>query len=165
MTQDVLQAVQQLQRLSRHHFYLSPYWTERIDRALTSILCNPRKSGNPHHLVRNALSDARKILHRRHEICSFTRIQTYDDDFGNDNSIETVADFHCQNSETILQYEDWLERACLNEKDKIILNLLLRGDEAQEIAKKLGITIVQARVQISRTRKRAKARWEADTNV
>ena len=165
MTKDVFQAVQQLQQLSRDYFYSSPYWTERTDRALNSVLRNPSKSGNPHHLVRNTLSDARKILHRRNEICSFTRIRTYDDDSGSDNSIETIADFHCENLETIWQYEDWLERACLNEKDKIILNLLLRGDEAQEVAKKLGITIVQARVQISRTRKRAKARWEADTNV
>ncbi len=165
MTQDIFQAVQQLQRLSRHHFYSSPYLTERTDRALTSILCNPSKSGNPHHLVRNTLSDARKILHRRNEICSFTRVQKYDDDSGNDNSIETIADFHCENSETIFQYEDWLERACLNEKDKIILNLLLHGYEAQEVAKKLCTTIEQARVQISRARKRAKARWEADTNV
>jgi len=165
MTQDVFQAVQQLQRLSCRHFYSSPYLTERTDRALTSILCNPSKSGNPYHLVRNTLSDARKILHRRNEICSFTRIQSYDDDSSNNHSIGTIADFQCENSETILQYEDWLERAYLSEKDKIILNLLLLGDEAQEVAKKLGITIVQARVQISRTRKRAKARWEADTNV
>ena len=161
MTQDVFQAVQELQRLSCRYFYSSPYLTERTDRALDSLLRNPSKSGNPHHLVRNTLSDARKILHRRSEICSFIRIQTYDDDSGNDNSIETIADFHCDRSETILQYEDWLERASLEEKDKIIFKLLLRGDKSQEVAKKLGITILQARVQISR----AKARWEADTNV
>lgn len=163
MTEDVFQAVQQLQQLSCKHFYSSPYWTERTDRAISSILSNPSKSGNPRHLVRNMLSDARKILHRRNEICSFTQIKTCDDDSGHD--IETIADFRFEDLETVFQYEDWLERSRLSDKDKIILNLLLHGSEAQEVADKLGITIEQARVQISRTRKRAKACWEADINV
>jgi hypothetical protein len=98
MTQDVFQAVQQLQQLSRDYFYSSPYWTERTDRALDSILHNPSKVGNPHHLVRNALSDARKILHRRNEICPFTRIRAYDDNSGNDNSavnsLQIEADYN-----------------------------------------------------------------------
>lgn len=162
MTEDVFQAVQQLQQLSCKYFYSIPYWTERTDRAISSILNNPSKSGNPRHLVRNMLSDARKKLHRRNEICSFTHIKTCDDSVYN---IETIADFHFEEVETVLQYEDWLERACLSDKDKIILNLLLNGSKAQEVAKKLGITIEQARVQISRTRKRAKACWEADINV
>ena len=163
MTEDVFEAVKQLQQLSCKHFYSSPYWTERIDKAISSILRNPNKSGNPRHLVRNMLSDARKILHRRNEICSFTKIKTCDNDFEQD--IETIADFRSKNLETVFQYEDWLERACLNDKDKIILNLLLHGSEAQEVAEKLGITIKQASVQISRTRKRVKACWESDNNV
>lgn len=162
MTEDVFQAVQQLQQLSRKHFYSSPYWTERTDRAISSILSNPSKSGKPRHLVRNMLSDARKILQRRNEICSFAQIKTCDDS-GHD--IETITDFRFEDLETVFQYEDWLERACLSDKDKIILNLLLHGSEAQEVAEKLGMTIEQARVQISRARKRAKARWEADINV
>ncbi|MBV6628229.1 MAG: sigma-70 family RNA polymerase sigma factor [Rivularia sp. (in: Bacteria)] len=163
MTEDVFQAVQQLQQLCCKYFYSSPYWTERTDRAISSILRNPSKSGNPDHLVRNTLSDARKILHRRNEICSFTKIKMCDDDFGHD--IETIPDFRFKNLETVFQYEDWLERACLSDRDKIILNLLFHGSEAQEVAEKLGITIEQARVQISRTRKRAKACWESDINV
>ena len=163
MTEDVFQAVQELQKLSCKHFYSSPYWTERTDRAISSILSNPSKSSNPHHLVRNMLSDARKILQRRNEICSFTQIKTCDDDPGHE--IETIADFRFEDLETVFQYEHWLERARLSDKDKIILNLLLHGSEAQEVAEKLGITIEQARVQISRTRKRAKACWETDINV
>ncbi len=164
MTNDVSEAVQRLQKRSCKYFYSSLYWTERTDRAIDTILRNPNRSGHPSHLVRNALSDSRKIVHRRRQICSLIEMKTCDgDDFG--HNIELVPDSRNKELEEVFIVQDWLERASLSSQDRRVLTLLLKGSEAKEVAEKLGITVQQARVRISRARKRAKACWEADTNV
>jgi DNA-directed RNA polymerase specialized sigma24 family protein len=164
MTGDAFVAVQLLQKLSCKYFYSSPYWTERTDRAIDTILRNPHCSGNPSHLVRNALSDARKILHRRSQICSLREITTCEDD-NCGNNIELVADPRNEKLEEVFTVKDWFERASLSSQERVVLTLLLNESEAKEIAEELGITVQQARVRISHARKRAKTCWEADTDV
>lgn len=164
MTDDVFVALKMLQRISYKHFYSSPYWTERTDRAIDTILRNPNCSGNPSHLVRNALSDARKILHRRSQICSFTQINVCEGDSSGHN-IEIVADPRNEEIQAAFIVEDWLEKASLSSRERTVLTLLLNGNGAKEVAEELGIAVQQARVRISRARKSAKACWEADTDV
>ncbi|MEH2102550.1 MAG: sigma factor-like helix-turn-helix DNA-binding protein [Nostoc sp.] len=164
MTDDVLAALKLLQQRSRIYFYSSPYLTEQVDRAIDTILRNPNTSGKPFHLIKNALSDARKVLRRRSQICPCAEIKTCEDD-RSERNIEMVADPRFKDLEAVFQLEDWLERTSLNSQDRVVLTLLLNGSEAKEIAENLGISVQQVRVWISRARKRAKNRWEVDTNV
>lgn len=164
MTDDVFAALKLLQQRSCNYFYSSPYLTEQVDRAIDTIIRNPDSSGKPFHLIRNALSDARKVLRRRSQICPFAEIRTCEDDRF-EHTLEMVADTRFKDLEAFFQLEDWLERTSLSSQDREVLTLLLNGSEAKEIAKKLGISVQQVRVWITRARKRAKRRWEVDTSV
>ena len=164
MANDSFAAVLLLQQRSFKCFNSSPYWTERIDRALDDTIRNIHRTGNPSHLVRNALSDAGKVLSRRNDICRFKDVQNAEDD-SNESSVETIADPRTQGIEAAFMIRDWVDRTSLSDTDRNTLILLIDGSEADEIAGSLGLTVQQARVQISRARKRAKAQWEADTNV
>ena len=164
MTDDVIKAVQLLHKRSDKSFYKTPYWTERIDIAIDIILRHPNSEGNPFHLVKNALSDSRKFLRRRSQICPLIEIKISADE-PSEHNIEIVADPRIQGLETVFTIKHWLEKASLSESEQFLLTLLWHDEEAKEVAEKLGITVQQARVRISRARKRAKTLWEADTNV
>jgi DNA-directed RNA polymerase specialized sigma24 family protein len=165
INENVAAAVQILQGLNRQYFYSSSYWTERIDRAIDSTLRSPNNSKPPSHLVRNALSDARKVIHRRRQICSVIEARKQDKDTQLDQSIEAISDLSINSMEAVFAIQNWFERARLKDKDRAVLSILIEGGEAEDVAKYLNLPIKQARVCISRARKSALALWKEDIHV
>jgi DNA-directed RNA polymerase specialized sigma24 family protein len=161
----VADAVQILQRRNRQYFYSSSYWTERTDRAIDIILRSPDSSKPPSHIVRNALSDARKVIHRRRQVCSIIEAPKQDKDEQLEQSIEAIPDSSINSIEAVFAIKDWFERARLKDKDRAVLSILLEGGEAEDVAKYLNLSIKQARVCISRARKSALALWKEDIHV
>jgi len=162
---NVAAAVQILQGQTSKHFYSSSYWTERTDRAIDIILRNPDSSKHPSHLVRNALSDARKVIHRRRQVCSIIEVRKQDKDEQLEQSIEAIPDSSINSIEAVFAIKDWFERARLKDKDRAVLSILLEGGEAEDVAKYLNLPIKQARVCISRARKSALTLWKEDIHV
>lgn len=162
---NVAAAVQILQGQNSKHFYSSSYWTERTDRAIDSILRTPDNSKPPSHLVRNALSDARKVIHRRKQICSVIEVRKQDKDAQIDQSIEAIPDSSINSIEAVFALKDWFERARLKDKDRAVLSILLKGGEAEDVANYLNLPVKQARVCISRARKSALILWKEDIHV
>lgn len=165
MNENVATAVQILQGRNRQHFYSSFYWTERIDRAMDTILRSPDSSKHPSHLVRNALSDARKVIHQRRQIYSVIEAQKPDKDNQLEQSIEAIPDLSINSMEAVFAIKDWFERAPLKDKDRAVLSILIEGGEAEDVAKYLNLSVKQARVRISRARKNASALWKQDIDV
>lgn len=162
---NVAAAVQILQGHNRQHFYSSSYWTERTDRAIDIILRSPESSKHPSHLVRNALSDARKVIYRRRQICSVIEARKQDKTNQLEQSIEAIPDVSTNSLEAVFAIKDWFERACLKDKDRAVLSILIEGGEAEDVAKCLNLSVKQARVWISRARKNALALWKEDLHV
>src|SRR2546430_6590067 len=71
MTNDVAAAIAILQRGCLGAIGASCYWSERYELALDDLLRKPNRVGNPHHLVRNALSNARKRMEARKHVAVF----------------------------------------------------------------------------------------------
>lgn len=165
INENVAAAVQILQGLNRQYFYSSSYWTERIDRAIDSILRSPDNSKPPSHLVRNALSDARKVIYRRRQICSVIEVRKQDKDAQLDQSIEAIPDLSINSMEVVFAIQNWFERARLKDKDRAVLSILIEGGEAEDVAKYLNLPVKQARVCISRARKSALTLWKKDIHV
>ncbi len=161
----VADAVQILQRRNRQYFYSSSYWSERTDRAIDIILRSPDSSKPPSHIVRNALSDARKVIHRRRQVCSIIEAPKQDKDEQLEQSIEAIPDSSINSIEAVFAIKDWFERARLKDKDRAVLSILLEGGEAEDVAKYLNLSIKQARVCISRARKSALTLWKEDIHV
>jgi hypothetical protein len=161
----VADAVQILQRRNRQYFYSSSYCTERTDRAIDIILRSPDSSKPPSHIVRNALSDARKVIHRRRQVCSIIEAPKQDKDEQLEQSIEAIPDSSINSIEAVFAIKDWFERARLKDKDRAVLSILLEGGEAEDVAKYLNLPIKQARVCISRARKSALTLWKEDIHV
>jgi hypothetical protein len=165
INENVAAAVQILQGRNRQYLYSSSYWAERADRAIDIILRNPDSSKHPSHLIRNALSDARKVIHRRRQICSVIEARKQDKDEQLEQSIEAIPDSSINSIEAVFAIKDWFERARLKDKDRAVLSILLEGGEAEDVAKYLNLSVKQARVCISRARKSALTLWKEDIHV
>ncbi|MBC6475336.1 MAG: hypothetical protein GDA48_23095 [Hormoscilla sp. GM102CHS1] len=165
MNANVINAVLMHQERQNREFYFSSYWSERIDRAIDKLLRNSDSLKPPSHLVRNALSDAGKVIDRRQSICSVVEIRQVDKDNQQQHELESFPDISANSSEELLAIKSWLERARLLEKDRTILSILLKGGEAEDVAQRFNSTVKQARVRISRTRKRAWKLYQEDTHV
>jgi DNA-binding CsgD family transcriptional regulator len=170
MTDDVVAAIAILQERCRREGDRSPYWNERIERALDDLVRNPNRTGNPHHLVRNALSNAGQMLDRRRQLCSIQFVGTPADlevyldldhrgmldgrrrlHTARPGSWDDAADHHR------IAVASWLAHAPLTRKDRRLLQLLAHGTEADEIAAHDNAPVHRVRVQVSRARQRASA--------
>lgn len=165
MIENIANAVEILQKRNACYFYSSPYWTERVDRAIDTLLRHPHSTRKPYHLIKNALSDARKVMHRRSQICPIAEVRNTEEGTQLQQSVENLADSSANSVEFILGIIDWLNNAPLNSNYRTILSLLMQGYEAEDIAIHLDLTVKEARVRISQARRRAKALWKEDTNV
>ena len=132
------------------------HWrAEQTEEALNGLLANPHRIGEPFHLERNAMSDARKKLERRATL--------FADHIG---EIEVMAhadgDFDSQTGEPyeILRADviDTVRRSS-TENDLVVLALALDGGGASEVAAELGIPYEVAKVRLSRARQRARKAW------
>lgn len=163
MTADLLLAVQILQSKNSQFFTSSPYWTERIDRAINSLLNTPGHIGYPPNIVRNALSDAGKNLRRRQELLPIVDIKEVDKD-GTPihRKVELIPDPSAQSTINYVELELWLDQICLSPTDRAILQILLQGGEAEEVRKHFNISLPQARVRVSRVRSRVWTIWKGE---
>ena len=159
MTDNITNAVFMLQQRSSREFYISPYYTEIIDRAIDYLLRNPHLDKRPRYLIRNAIADAKKTIRKRQRICSIVYSQPF--------LTEYISDCHSRNRavEEFWAFKDWFKRIELSDRDKLIIDFLLRGKTEYSLAQYWNISVKQARVRICRTRKRIFQLWQTDSNL
>lgn len=150
MNVDIARAVALLQR--RITFYESrDHWrTEQAEEAANLLLAQPHRQGDPEHLVRNALADARRKLSRRAEILS-----QYGPETGWLEE-QTSDDF----AYLLIEITDFLRRS-VTPSDQDLLELAFRGEIADQIAVQLGLPLARVREELSRARARARNAREA----
>ena len=157
MTDNIANAVLLLQQRSSREFYVSPYYTKIIDRAIDYLLRNPHLDKRPQYLIRNAIANAKKTANNRQRICSIVSLKSF--------YTEYIPNRHSHNQaiEEFWAFKDWFERIELTDRDKLIINFLLRGKTDCHLAQHWKIPIKQARVRISRTKKRIFRLWQTDS--
>jgi hypothetical protein len=132
-----------------------PHWrAEQAEEALNSLLAHPHRTGEPFHLERNALSDARKKLERRATLLA-SRI----------DEVDVMAQTGRSESEAGEPYEifraeviDTVRRTS-TDADLTVLALALEGGGASEVADALSLPYEVAKVRLSRARQRARIAW------
>ena len=133
-----------------------PHWrAEQTEEALNGLLSRPDRAGDPFHLERNAMSDARKKLQRRATL--------FTDNVGD---IEVMAggggsgDGPRKDPFDILRADiaDTIDRTS-GDNDRAILGIAFEGGGAHEVARALGIPYDVAKVRLSRARQRARVAW------
>lgn len=173
MTGDVVLAIQQLQgRIGRVPTTRNRYWTERYERALDELVRNPDKTGNPTYLARNASANAGKVLKRRLELCTPIQNSEDDDAVGRQprgvsvlkdpaatRALEEVEDTVAA-GELRLVIDAWFAEADLSDRDRTVVEILLREGDEYDVARQLDLTLSQARVCVSRARARARSSWQ-----
>lgn len=143
LTHDSYEACLLLQARISHFQHRSHWLTEQAEEALTEMLRHPDRTGNPHHLVRNALSNAKKKLNRRN-----ARHQRPDPALRWGAGGPESADF------AEVEIIDLVNR--LSESDQEVLTPLIEGRDADQIAEILGHSVFRTRKRISRARSRAR---------
>jgi hypothetical protein len=154
MNQEVTVAVLRLQD-SLLRGRLNPWRAEQTEEALNGLLSNPQRTGNPFHLERNAMSDARKKLVRRAALIA-DRDRT-DGTMADQGTGQTVPD---RDSYETLRHDvvDSIERTS-SEADRQILAIAIDGGTAADVAEVLRIPYDIAKVRLSRARQRARLAW------
>lgn len=155
MNHEVIVAVLRLQD-SLMRGRLQPWRAEQTEEALNALLAKPDRTGDPFHLERNALSDARKKLQRRAELLALhvDEIEVMAEaEPGSPRSPDTG--FEGLRAEVF----DLVERR-LGATDQRILAIAHEGGTAGDVAEALGIDYAIAKVRLSRARARARHAWE-----
>jgi DNA-directed RNA polymerase specialized sigma24 family protein len=117
-------------------------------RAIDKLVRNPNMTGDAFRIARNALSDARKILARRHQLLPLSALEE--------------ADVRLPGDDKVIELTDWLERTSdLNADERSLLERLAEGATADDIARELDLPVTVVRVRISRARARARRAWAA----
>lgn len=133
-----------------------PHWrAEQTEEALNSLLSRPDRVGEPFHLERNAMSDARKKLQRRATLFA-----------ENIDGIEVMAEAGGGGGRRdtepleVLRTDivDTIERTG-GDTDREILRIAFEGGGAEEVARTLDVTYDVAKVRLSRARQRARVTW------
>lgn len=152
MNDEMTEAVLRLQR-SLLNGRLHPWRAEQTEEALNGLLSKPQRVGNPFHLERNALSDARKKLMRRAELMAErTAIDQH-------SAVADRTPVHPETFETLRRdVIDTIERTS-GEADQKILAIAIDGGTAADVAEVLGIPYGIAKVRLSRARHRARRAW------
>ena len=159
MTNNIASAILMLQQRSSKEFYVSPYYTEIIDRAIDYLLRNPHLDKRPQYLIRNAIANAQKTIRKRQHICSIVSSTPF--------LIENIPNHHSNNQavEEFWAFKNWFECIKLTERDKLIINFLLQGKTERNLAEYWHISVKQARVRVCRTKKRIFQLWQTDSNL
>jgi len=150
MSPDVQVAYEEIQkRLLRA---TSSQLVERYELSLNEFLRQPNRSGETRKLINNAYGNAGKVVRQR-----LRRVSVFD---------PIHHDLCDEAAEAAFQqplFEDFLDQACPSIRDQTVGRMLLRGDEATEIANVLSVTEANAHVLISRLRKRIRSEWRKET--
>lgn len=144
---------------------------ERLDRTRDELLRHPDRIGSPATLINNAWGNAGHVIRHRLQLLDGTA------------SPEETSDERCKRKERMitlatrystdcgetdlrvaflrLQIHELISQLGNAPRDQGILERLLRGDEAEEIADAFEVPLQRAQVWISRARKRARTQWLA----
>lgn len=154
MTRDVTVAVLRLQE-SLMRGRLLPWRAEQTEEALNGLLANPKRTGDPFHLQRNALSDARKKLVRRAALLALhTRADGTAGDGGAPHATDASDGYDVLHREVV----DTIQRKS-SDADRRILAIAMEGGNAADVAEILGVPYDVAKVRLSRARLRARDAW------
>lgn len=149
MKEEVSAAVLRLQR-SLLRDRIKPWRAEQAEEALNGLLAKPDRTGDPFHLHRNALSDARKKLRRRAALFA-----------GHAADVDACATESDGGYEALrADVVDVVWRTS-SEADRRILAIAMDGGTAGDVAETLGIDYEVAKVRLSRARHRARIAWMA----
>lgn len=154
MNEQVTAAVLRLQE-SLLSGRLQPWRAEQMEEALNNLLAKPHRTGEPFHLARNALSDARKKLDRRAALFA-DRVTEVDVMAECGRSAEGAACHPCECLRA--DVTDSVRRTSCD-ADRAILAIAIDGGGAAEVAASLGISYNVAKVRLSRARQRARLSW------
>ncbi|RYY26146.1 MAG: hypothetical protein EOP62_11760 [Sphingomonadales bacterium] len=154
MNEEVTVAVLRLQD-SLMKGRLQPWRAEQTEEALNGLLTKPYRIGDPFHLERNAMSDARKKLQRREALFA-DHIAEIDVMAEGDNTggRPNAEPFDILRADVV----DMIDRTS-SDVDREILAIALEGGSAAEVAETLGIDYDIAKVRLSRARQRARVAW------
>ncbi|MES2096820.1 MAG: hypothetical protein V4459_08660 [Pseudomonadota bacterium] len=154
MNDDLTEAVLRLQG-SLMRGRLQPWRAEQTEEALNGLLSQPDRTGNPFHLERNAMSDARKKLQRRAAL--FTEHIGEIDVMAEDGSTSETSDGEAYD---VLRADviDSVRRRS-TAADREILGIALDGGSPGDVAEALGVSYEVAKVRLSRARQRARTAW------
>lgn len=154
MNHEVTVAVLRLQN-SLMHGRLQPWRAEQTEEALNGLLAKPHRTGEPFHLERNAMSDARKKLERRAAL--FAEHADEIDvmaEAGFPNELSDGEGYETLRADVV----DTIERTS-SDTDREILAIALNGGTAGDVADALDIDYDVAKVRLSRARQRARIAW------
>jgi hypothetical protein len=166
MTDEVAAAIDLLQRRCWRQGHGSPYWNERLERALDDLVANPDRTGNPHYLARNALSNAGHVMDRRQEICLMSLI-------GGSAELETYCDLLAAprdgsrpqprsatttdaGRQAEIDLRLLLDGSALSLADRNLLGELADGASSTEAAARRHLPVHVMRIRISHARRRAR---------
>lgn len=124
---------------------------EREDRALTDLVDNHHRAGDPRRLVRDARANASKVMRRRARLAPMVQ----------DESAMMAVASTADAPDALLELRERLARVVLSAGDEKILGLLAAGYETTAIAQALGCTEAQVRVRVHRARARFYDAWAA----
>jgi hypothetical protein len=124
--------------------------TEQAELALNELAAHPNRSDPPEHLVRNALSNARKKLMRREKLMDrFSPMLNY----GIDREVR---------DDTLPELEQHVAAvsAALSESDVRVLETAALTEDSHDLAKVLKLPVKRASERLSRARRRAAQAWK-----
>lgn len=123
------------------------YFIERIEQAMDYLLNDPTKVGIPRILVRDAMGNAGvKIRHRINILNKTTELAGVD-------SIVTMSLEENSNLEhQLLETLDEIQRATVDEHDKVILLSLCYDKSTKELAEEQKVSVGTMTTRISRAR-------------
>ncbi|HEY0027425.1 MAG TPA: hypothetical protein VGC35_06105 [Allosphingosinicella sp.] len=154
MNENVVAAVLRLQG-SLMYGRLQPWRADQTEEALNRLLSSPHRSGDPFHLQRNAMSDARKKLQRRAAL--FADHEAVIDvmaERGRSGILPDEEPYDILRGDVI----DCVQRKS-SRRDQEILAIALEGGSVSDLAEALGIDYDVAKVRLSRARQRARMVW------
>lgn len=132
----------------------SHYQTEVSERVLNELVSHNNATDLPEWQIRNARSNAAKVLKRRSHICPRVDIEDL-------NSINAAGD-DC--SIACFEIIEWLRTTnALVDGERAILIALAADVSLGDLAAQLATDVERLSVQVCRLRRRARAAWLADT--
>ncbi|MEU4166183.1 hypothetical protein AB0F46_04755 [Streptomyces sp. NPDC026665] len=132
------------------------YQLDRIDRALDELLRNPCDDCTPaEHRVRSAMGHAYEVLERRKMIAPSISLGVLSTEHG-------AAD----QGYPLIEILEWLRaEPGIPQSQRVVLQALAHGDDAEALAARHGLSLLRARERISRARKQARQLWAASAQA
>lgn len=150
MHPNLIKACAMLQKRIARYETVNHWLTEQAEEALNELVTRPNLTGEPNHLVRNALSNARKKLKRREALMDY---HSPNITFGVDRAITDA-----------LPQAEFDLLAVINhlpEQDRRLLEFVAADLDAVKIAALVQLPVQRTRERISRARNRARIAWKA----